>query len=74
LELSLQRREREVEELQAEVVRLNDHYRESYQEAQDLLFELARIAFRAELGHGQVRGVGRRQLIGACTPFVTLYA
>ena len=44
LELSLQRRECEVEELQ-EVVRLKDRYRESYQEAQHLHFELGRYRF-----------------------------
>jgi len=72
LELSLQHREREIEELQ--VVPLNDCYRESYQEAQDLHFEWAGIAFRVAPGRGRARGVGRSQLTGTCTPFVTMCA
>jgi len=36
LELDLQRREREVTDLQAEVVQLNNHHRKSFQQVQDL--------------------------------------
>ena len=52
MELSLQRREREVEELRAKVVQLNDRNRESYQEALDLCFELGRNRFSGRNGSG----------------------
>ena len=73
MELNLQRREREVKDLQAEVVRLNDEYRESYQEARDLRFELSKSRFLGRIRPGQVGGVSSSQLIGTCTTFVTMY-
>jgi len=56
--------------MRAEVVQLNNRYRESYQEAQDLRFGLGRNRFS---GRVQVRGVGSSWFIGTCTPFVTIY-
>ena len=50
LEKSLQHCKHEVADLQAKVVQLNGHCRESFQEAQDMRFELSRHRFSGHIG------------------------